>query len=1115
MATVNVIGALYEATNQNGRKSFQINNVVVYGRIRCAIEPVDYLASLNIQSGFFVLIDVLGLECKGIDHFPDEGSGSIKKSHGTLVAICDEPELIGEYVRVFQRNGRGCNIRFGLRNGKPDERIKTVNCMKFAKSSSGAWVVEPNLIKPFGTGEDYQSLTEHLLLVDASQAKYKEDGNEREYHGVPTVLPKKVGPADAVPELGSEKLLGRVESEGESVWQESMENGIKAPEKGTAKEETTVSSELVHRLEARPVFDALSTFEEESERTKTALSEYRQKVNERVDKEQDNILWRRNSIIMGFYRSYISKWSNQIPGTRLRCNNIVKDLAENLIRKSGLRTDYEMSMEEYGRDFYQEKMNIQSVDDRYTLALGILDTILGTSLYQDIKKRVENEETFYKTETRILLSSPYDYALIRGLSVEEADKLFFLMFSCFGGEEWLSIKDATERRDTLIVNDILTDQSNPSSLVEGSDVFRSGIPASQKLKLAISQSGTPFAGLELPKFNYLVEGIKASIRSGDYTQVVDFINIGDRVHEPDSTAIADVVSNLTYSGLNWMKDSHTIRTVSNTDLAKKLDEEGIAVQVGSELVSTTYLNMEEFVYKSTHALGVKESGVTDEVIEAAISEYEEEKGFKLEELQKDGVKLVKWSGGVLSGQAGSGKTTVSEVFVKALKKGLPNYEIKFAAPTGKAAMRMKEVLGDLGDVRTIHSLFELGIEAPTLFSSTERVKPVGERTVYILDEMAMCTVPLLYQVMSRLSPNSMIFFLGDIKQLPPIGKGMPFRDMLNYMPSVELGVSKRAKDGSGINSNCDIINQRSTDEAFENLQEYEDFRLVGCNDKDIVKTILAGVKNNVNNGKFDPNTIQVATPYATPKKPYSSANLNPQLQDIFLPDAPVLFTHAETRTFKKGARAIHVRKNIYTKKRYVFDPENQELVQAQSKGIVNGEVGYVVGVFRASEVNIVEDTDYDNRVEDDEGIELETDKVESSKINSTLYVLLELDDPDIDKKVVVLYHARDAGVGYDEWNGLSLKGSDLSNLELAYALTVHKLQGSQAKMIIIPMSSRDNSQFVNRNMLYTAVSRAQEMVVLIGSVNGDNSMLNASRRNTKIDVSRNVMSILAETKEIN
>ena len=71
MATVNVIGALYEATNQNGRKSFQINNVVVYGRIRCAIEPVDYLASLNIQSGLFFIIDVRGQECKGIDKFTD------------------------------------------------------------------------------------------------------------------------------------------------------------------------------------------------------------------------------------------------------------------------------------------------------------------------------------------------------------------------------------------------------------------------------------------------------------------------------------------------------------------------------------------------------------------------------------------------------------------------------------------------------------------------------------------------------------------------------------------------------------------------------------------------------------------------------------------------------------------------------------------------------------------------------------------------------------------------------------------------------------------------------------------------------------------------------------
>lgn len=1138
MSYADIINGMFESTNNYGKKALQLYKVELYGRIRCAVEHSNYLLDLNIRKGFPVIVDLLAIKCVGEDYFGPSGTEEIDpktyKAYGSVVAICENPDLVGQFATIGNTRGGGVNLRFGDRRGSTAEKANSVNCLKFWKGDQGDWIIFPNDFIPF---ED--SAPSSVLKMAASQDSgtsdliYEEDPGFRPPYGLANYTPILAPGAEVAlppvtpfngtteePVVGtSSNNISRVIIQGAEYEGAPTPHNmdVSAPASGVSvksvESEEDAPQPLVHRMDVAPRFEYETAFQGEIDRCKESRSEYLEEIEGRLT-GIENPFWRRNAVIAGFNEAFVKRMYDSTPGMRLTRKSVVMDLAEKLSDKKTSKDEIVITLESKPSSLVDGSSSIALIEDKNYLFAAIVDTVAGTRLVSkgEIKDK-DSDEKFDSKVVQHLLASPYDAAIVHGLGIEDADKLFFLLSPLDDGE-WFNEEQFRETRDTLIVKSILEDEGSPSSLADQREVVTKGIQMSKKVSDAIRSTDTPFDGFNYGKVQCILEdGLRPVCRSGKMVDVVSRAG-SEMVYEaPDYTKLGPW-SGVKYTALKWLRgDKANFRPYSGFEVLETLDKRGIAVQVGSEIISSSYMEMEEFVYQKTYSLGQADSGVTADAIERAIKEYEEEKGFQLEDLQKEGIQLVTRRGGVLSGQAGSGKTTVSEVMVKALKYGLPQYEVKFAAPTGKAARRMKEVLGDLGEVRTLHSLFKLGIGTPDLFSEGGgSPKAAEENIVYILDEMAMCTTSLLYQVLKRISDSSMIFFLGDVKQLPPIGKGMPFRDMMNYMPAIELGVSKRAKEGSGINYNCDLINQKSYNSNFENLESRDDFKLIPADDAKIVETVLAGVKNNAK--KMNPDDIQVATPYATPKKPWSSTNLNPALQDIFLEGAPALFTHAGERTFKLGARAIHVRKNLYGKKRYHWDSDNKVLQQALSHGVVNGELGYLIGLVKATDVEIVEDEEYDSRVQDEENVEMLPDDVEDRKLPKTWFVLFEVDDPDINQKVVVLYHAEDLGGGETEFTGRDLRGSDLSNLELAYALTVHKLQGSQAKMIIIPLGARDNANFVSRNMVYTAVSRAQETVVLVGSVGGSSSMLNASRRNTTVHGVRSVHSIMSGVKDM-
>lgn len=1099
----------------------KIDGVVVYGRVMYAIEPVGYLTKQSITSGYNVMIDVVGI---GID-------GETIPSRGTLVAVLDDDSYLGKYVSITNGNRNGTTSIRAAEKGK--EMRDSINVRNFRKSPEG-WVIAPNEFKEM-TKAELQMVEIRTAVSMLSAATGDVEGKGQDdglfYRGLPksdTKVKVVNGVGETTIEL-SDSDLGSIGEASDVPWSETPEETASSfadeytPEDTVAEGDEPsklVGAALVHRLEIAPKYELDEAFTAEVERSAEARNNYHAALIARAS-GNDLVRWQRDLVIMGFVKAFIHQGDSKLGNTQQKRRIVMEAVIDKMDIEADTAKTLKQEIRYNASMFYDGTSGIKEIENRWGLFFAILDVCVGTDNY-----RKRNSET----PGKVFLSSPYDHATMYGKSPEAADKAFFLLSMIRnqgygdGGystpEEsdaaaWVNLDQETERRDILLATSRLVDESEGSTLIPKNEIFKDGYSIGYGLSKVIVEYGMPYFSYEYSRASTLAQGI-ASIRESDI--VGELVDLREPKLENYGTSNGVSFGDYNYESMKWKHNSNdsTLELTAGVSLAQTLDDNGLAIEVGSELISSLYMEMEHFIYQKSYEMGSILSGVTQEAIDKAIADYEAEKGFKLEELQKDGIRTVMYQMAILSGQAGSGKTTVSEVMVGALKNALPDYQIRFAAPTGKAARRMKEVLGDLGEVRTIHSLFKIGIGSVNLFNdeAENEPDPSEEKIAYIIDESAMCTVPLMYKILKGIGSNSLVYFLGDVKQLPPIGKGMPFRDMMNYLPCVELGVSKRAKEGSGINKNCDLINQFSEPNNYQNLIQADDFRFASCPDSSIPDTVLKGVKAYIEKHSFTAEDIVVATPFATPKKPYGSKRLNPRLQELFLPKEKPLYTHKvsndEGRMFKKGARVIHVSTNRYGKRKYRLDGQ-YHLVQEPSAGIVNGEVGILKGIVKYNDVTITLDDEYNSSMEF-EGVELEDDTPAQKNMDKTYFVMVEVDDVDLGRKVIVLYQGIEKGK--DEFNGVMLQASELWQVDLAYALTVHKMQGSQSRMVVIPLGSRDNPEFVNRNMLYTAVSRAQERVAVVGSVGSDTSMLENARKVAVQGRVRSVLSVMSGTKDM-
>lgn len=414
-------------------------------------------------------------------------------------------------------------------------------------------------------------------------------------------------------------------------------------------------------------------------------------------------------------------------------------------------------------------------------------------------------------------------------------------------------------------------------------------------------------------------------------------------------------------------------------------------------------------------------------------------GYELDERQLDAVvEAQKSTLVILTGGPGTGKTTTINTMIRVFEE--EGLEIELAAPTGRAAKRMKEATGR--EARTIHRLLEVsGDPEETLIFNKDMDDPL-ETDVIIIDEMSMVDLYLFQSLLKAVIPGTRLIMVGDADQLPSVGPGRVLGDLIasRQIPTVTLKRIFRQALQSDIVVNAHKINEgvhpvlsnKSPDFFF--MREMDPGTVIG--------TAIKLVRDNLPRYlKVQGSDIQVMAPMK--KGVLGITNLNKTMQAYLNPASPEKEEHNRGDTlFREGDRVMQVRNNYQiewtTRGRH-------GAVLDTGQGVFNGDMGILRTVNAPAEKVTVE---------------------------------------------------------FDEGRYVEYGFGELDQLELCYAVTIHKAQGSEYPAVVIPLLHGPR-MLMNRNLLYTAVTRAKKMVVLIGDPEVMNEMIDNTtqeKRYTSLDL---------------
>lgn len=431
-----------------------------------------------------------------------------------------------------------------------------------------------------------------------------------------------------------------------------------------------------------------------------------------------------------------------------------------------------------------------------------------------------------------------------------------------------------------------------------------------------------------------------------------------------------------------------------------------------------------------------------ETIEQRIEYIQQQEGIILAKAQQYAVKEALLNGVlVITGGPGTGKTTIIKSIINLLKK--EGYRIALAAPTGRAAKRMTEATGF--QAKTIHRLLETGYieegEEPSFFRN--ELNPI-DADIVIIDEMSMVDIFLMDSLVKAIKPGAKLILVGDINQLPSVGPGNVLKDIItsDIIKTVKLTEVFRQAEESMIVVNAHRVNRG--ERPILNIKEKDFYFTAKNNGNSVVETVVDLCCRRIpSQYGYDPvKDIQVLIPMK--KGTVGVANLNIEIQKALNPKR----RHKKEKDFfnfvyREGDRVMQIKNNYNIKWEKVrrktiannsydmekkenkpdMNLENWEHTKEEGIGVFNGDTGIILKI---------------------------------NEQNETITVLFDDDR--------IVEYSFDA----------------FEEVEPAYAITIHKSQGSEFPVVILPIFSGP-PVLMTRNLLYTAITRAKELVVIVGS----------------------------------
>ena len=491
-----------------------------------------------------------------------------------------------------------------------------------------------------------------------------------------------------------------------------------------------------------------------------------------------------------------------------------------------------------------------------------------------------------------------------------------------------------------------------------------------------------------------------------------------------------------------IRSAYELLGVCESDIERQLDElkiERQLIEVKSEdrlnIYLSEYYQIEKNCAVKLLTLARYSDRISASELDREIKSIESELDIELHDLQREAViKALSEGLFILTGGPGTGKTTT----IKSIISGLERRNLRFvlAAPTGRAAKRMSETTGY--EASTIHRLLSIKHnpeERADAYFEMNEDNPLDVDAV-IIDEASMVDIFLFNSLLKAISPGCKLIIVGDSNQLPSVGPGQVLKDMLDsgVCPNVELKYIFRQSNESHIVTYAHMINNG---EQIDFTTKYEDFFLLKRDNYEEIRQALLYLICEKLPKHFNTNPMQIQVLTPMKKGALGVWELNRILQEYINPpsDKKVELEYGEN-IFRVGDKVMQTKNNYDME----WDIMSTYGISAQrGKGVFNGDIGIIDHINKPSRL-----------------------------------IRITFDD------------GREAEYSYET----------LEELELAYAITIHKSQGSEYPVVIMPLLGGPRS-LLYRNLLYTGVTRAKDCVVILGSENTVKEMIRCENENRR------------------